>query len=282
MASETIITNSLPIARTAAQKREHYEIEKELAMRLRRATKVERRNLYHTVYDERLQRIPSHPLLTQAQDPAAQARAGAPQLRLVSSFLRPNLVFLEIGPGDCKVSLAMTKYARQVFAVDVSDGLIQTKERPANFEFLFSDGISVPVPPGTVDLAYSNQVMEHLHAEDGLEQLRNVYAALAPGGAYICVTPNRLSGPWDISRGFDDEPTGLHLKEYTVAELAEQFYAAGFAQVYAFLSYHGQVLTPLLPIRPFATLEEGLAALPISLRRKLANGLTAVKVIGYK
>lgn len=281
MTSEAIVTGQ-PLTRTADQLREHYEIEKELAARLRRATRSERRSLYHTVYDERLRRIPAHPLLTQAQDPAARDRAGAPQLRLVSSFLKPDSVFLEVGPGDCKVALGLTRYARQVYAVDVSDGLIQSQERPANFEFLFSDGISVPVPPGTVDIAYSNQVMEHLHAEDGLDQLQNVYRALAPGGAYLCVTPNRLSGPWDISRGFDDEATGLHLKEYTIGELAEQFGAAGFQQVYAFLSHHGQVLTPLLPIGPFAALERGLLALPPSIRRRLAHGLTAVKVIGYK
>jgi len=46
----------------------------------------------------------------------------------------------------------------------------------------------VPVPASTVDLAYSNQVMEHLHVEDGLEQVRNIYNALVPGGAFVCVT----------------------------------------------------------------------------------------------
>jgi len=52
---------------------------------------------------------------------------------------------------------------------------------------------------------------------------------------------------------------------------------AGFKKVLAFVSYHGQVLTPLLPIAPFAILERGLQTLPSALRRRLAHVLTAVK-----
>jgi len=269
--------------RSADQLREHYEIEKELAARLRQArSQTERRALYHAVYDERLQRIPSHPLLTQAQDPAARARGAAPQIRLVLSFLKPGATFLEVGPGDCTVALAVAQRARRVYAVDVSDGLIQAEARPANFEFCFSDGISVPVPAGQVDLAYSNQVMEHLHPDDAHDQLRNIYAALAPGGAYICITPNRLSGPWDISRQFDTVATGLHLKEYTIGDLRQTFLQAGFSKVRAVLSNRGQVLSPAVPAAWVAAVEGGLARLPTPARRRLALSLTAVKVIAYK
>jgi hypothetical protein len=124
--------------------------------------------------------------------------------------------------------------------------------------------------------------MEHLHPDDALDQLRNVWAALAPGGAYLCITPNRLSGPWDVSRGFDDVATGLHLREYTTGELGRHFAAAGFSRVHAFLSYHGRVLSPLLPIQPVAAVERGLEHLPRTIGRRLAEALTAVKVIGYR
>lgn len=268
-------------ARTPAQLREHYEIEKELANRLRGASRAERRALYHSVYDERLRRIPAHPLLTRAHDPAARQRAMLPQLRLVLSFLPPGGVFLEIGPGDCAVALAVARHARRVVAVDVSDGLIPPTARPPNFEFRLSDGISIPAQPGSVNLAYSSQVMEHLHPDDALEQLRNIHTALAPGGAYVCVTPNRLSGPWDVSRGFDEVATGLHLKEYTAGELARCFRLAGFSRVSAFVSVGGRVLSPLLPVAVAAAVERSLLALPAPLRRRAAHGLTAVKVIGY-
>jgi hypothetical protein len=62
---------------TAEQLREHYEVERELADRLRRASKEERRALYGVVYAERSARIPHHPLVSAAADPEARARSGA-------------------------------------------------------------------------------------------------------------------------------------------------------------------------------------------------------------
>jgi predicted SAM-dependent methyltransferase len=102
---------------------------------------------------------------------------------------------------------------------------------------VLSDGVSVPVPPGSVNVAYSYQLMEHLHPEDAFEQLENIYAALAPGGLYICITPNRLSGPHDISYYFDNEATGFHLKEYTTWELSRLFKRAGFSQTSAYVGF---------------------------------------------
>lgn len=89
--------------RTEAQLREHYEIEKELADRLRRAAREERRHFYNEMYDELARRIVHHLLIAQATDPAARARAAAPQIRLIHRFVRPDTAFLEVGPGDCAV-----------------------------------------------------------------------------------------------------------------------------------------------------------------------------------
>lgn len=268
--------------RTAAQLREHYEIEKELAMRLRHAAKAERRTLYNVVYDERIRRIPHHPLATQAADPVAQMRGALPQLRLLQPFLRKETVFMEIGPGDCALAFAVARQVQHVYALDVSDSLVNRVERPANFTLSISNGIDIPAPAGSVHLAYSNQMMEHLHPEDAHDQLMGICRAMAPGGRYICVTPNRLSGPWDISRHFDQEATCLHLKEYTITEQAETFQAAGFRQVRVFVSYGGRHLSPQLPVAPIRWLEWGLAQLPHAHCRKIAHGLVAVKVVAIK
>jgi hypothetical protein len=64
-------------------------------------------------------------------------------------------------------------------------------------------------------VAYSYQLMEHLHPGDALEQLVNIYQALKRDSVYCCVTPNRISGPHDISVYFDTVAQGLHLKEYS-------------------------------------------------------------------
>ena len=111
---------------------------------------------------------------------------------------------------------------------------------------MLSDGCTVPVPADSVTLAYSFQVMEHIHPDDALEQLRNLFTAIAPGGSYMCVTPSRLNGPHDVSKFFDPVARGFHLKEYTNAELARLFRAVGFSRVVPYAGFRGRYLR--LPI----------------------------------
>ena len=67
-----------------------------------------------------------------------------------------------------------------------------------------------------------------------MEQLRNLFAAIAPGGSYFCVTPSRLNGPHDVSKYFDTVARGFHLKEYTVTELEQLFRGVGFKRIQAY------------------------------------------------
>src|SRR5213079_724544 len=108
-----------------------------------------------------------------------------------------------------------------VYAVDVTDSLFGTGVRPPNFFFVPSDWVPISLPPESIDIAYSNQLLEHVHPEDAEDHVRPVFQTLQPRGKYICITPNRLSGPWDISRQFTDTARGLHLREYTVSELVD-------------------------------------------------------------
>ena len=114
-------------------------------------------------------------------------RSGAARRRRRShSLLRASstrtTVFLEIGAGDGAFTLDVADRARaQVLRARC---LARDPERRActrRVETVLSDGCSVPVPAGTVTLAYSFQVMEHIHPDDALEQLRNLFAVIAPG-----------------------------------------------------------------------------------------------------
>src|SRR5437870_12048131 len=104
--------------------RQHYEVEVELADRLRDASRQERLSgLYSAVYAERLTRIPAHPLLVRSQDRVERERAVQAQLRLLLPFLAPDTAFMEVGPGDCWLALAVAARVKTVYAVDVTDSL---------------------------------------------------------------------------------------------------------------------------------------------------------------
>jgi len=271
--------------RSAEQLRQHYHAERQLATRLLNSRHDERARLYPALYDELFQRVPLHPQLTRTGDPELIGRLVVQKLGLVSSFLQPNTVFLELGAGDCRLSLAVAGRVKKVYALDVSSEITKGLVAPQNFELILSNGTDVPLPPHSVTVAYSYQLMEHIHPDDALQQLRNLYEALAPGGLYICITPNRLSGPHDISRYFDRVASGFHLKEYTLAELGDLFREVGFRKVNVYAGARG--LFAALPLFPIGFLEKAIGFLPWRLQRPVADApvlrnLLMAAVIGQK
>jgi SAM-dependent methyltransferase len=263
--------------RTVEQRHEHYQIERAFAQQLRLASKDERKVLYSTLYNELFRRVPHHPQLQRKSGDVDQTRLDQ-QLRSLMRFLKPDTTFMEIGAGDCGLAFAVAPLVAKVWAIDVSEEISRRSAPPANFRLIISDGTSIDVPAESVDLAYSNQLMEHLHPDDAADQLRNIYAALRPGGAYLCLTPSRLSGPHDVSRFFDREATCFHLKEYTSGELAAIMREAGFRRVYATITIGRHALP--LPILPIKLVESLLSALPYGLRRGIARRLPVRKLLG--
>ncbi len=269
-----------PDQRTPGQIRAHYEIEKKLAHRLRFSTSEERQTLYTSLYDELFKSVPNHPQLTIKSSPEESASKVAYEIRHLKSFLKKGTTFLEVGPGDCALSFEVTKRVRTVYAIDVSEEITKSLSHPPNFKLILSDGASIPVPAGAIDVAYSNQLMEHLHPDDALKQLLNIREALAPGGLYMCLTPNRLNGPHDVSSYYDQVATGLHLKEYTVTELYHLFQTAGFSKMRIFVPLKN--IRIFLPVFPAKLCEKMLSVLPFPLRKSLASTWPIAKLLGIR
>ena len=134
-------------ATTSAEVRHHYDVEVELAERLGSTSKEERlAGLYVSIYAERLERIQDHPLMLRSLDEVARERATIPQLRLLETYLAPDVVFMEIGPGDCALALAVAERVSEVYAVDVTDGLLHDPRRPDNFRFVSTNGVRDSAP----------------------------------------------------------------------------------------------------------------------------------------
>jgi len=260
--------------------KDHYLIEKELAARLRSSTRADRRHLYMSVYDELFRRVPDHPQLTLKREAQSRRREVLDRLQLLRAYLRAEATFLEIGPGDCALSIEVARRVRKVFAVDVSREIGAGVQLLSNLELAISDGCSIPVPVGSIDVAYSDQLMEHLHPDDAVEQLGNIYRALAPGGVYVCITPNRWSGPHDVSRYFDEVATGFHLREYTVGELTRMFRGVGFRKAQVLIGGGGSHVT--VPAVFVSMLETVLGMLPHQFGRTLARRLPLRLILGAK
>jgi SAM-dependent methyltransferase len=271
--------------KSLAELKEHYEIEKELASKLRDASKEQRRALYTSLYDELYRRVPHHPQLLRKKSASQQLEDIKRQLKLLEGLLDKNTSLLEIGPGDCSFAFQAASKVGRVYAVDVSNVITEHSDVPDNFKLFISDGCIIPLEENTIDVAYSNQLMEHLHPDDAYEQLKNIFKVLTPGGVYLCITPNRLNGPHDVSKYFDSVATGLHLKEYTITELSSLFRKVGFSRVKMLAGGKGVYFR--FPVSFAILLENMLQLLPVRLRRKIADtflvkAVISIRLIGIK
>jgi SAM-dependent methyltransferase len=266
----------------------HYSVERELADRLRKASPEDRRLMYGSLYDELYQRIDDHPLLLRkiaGQDEADARKIIATQSKFLRRFTTSQTVFLEVGAGSCLLSLAIAKVVKQVYALDVSAEMTRRASYPSNFALTLFDGCRVPPECLNVTLAYSHQVMEHVHPDDAVEQLKSIYKCLLPGGSYVCIVPNRLNGPHDISKYFDEVATGFHMKEYTTTELAQLFRSVGFSEVSSYVGAKGRYVR--LPQIALIAMEYCFSKLPYKARswagrRVPLRPLLEIRMVGRK
>jgi len=268
--------------RPEGQIREHYAVEVALADQLRASSKEARLsgNLYTILYDELYRRVPHHQQLTRKASAAGTAKALEWQYGMVARFLCPHTRFLEVGPGDCALSLKVAPMVEQVYAVDISAIITSHASVPGNFKLVLSDGCDIPLSENSVDVAYSNQLMEHLHPDDAREQLQNIFQTLKPGGRYICVTPNKVNGPWDISFCCDQEARGFHLKEYSMRELMQLFRAVGFQTLSAYAGARGYYMR--FPLFLIIGLENVLSLLPFRIRSGIGRSLFFRSIMGIR
>lgn len=255
--------------RTWQSRRHHYEVEKELAGRLRRASREERRRLVPLIYQELFSRVPDHPRLLRRDTEEESRTSVRGQLQLLEGQLVGVETFLEIAPGDCRLAYEVARRVGRVYAADISDQRAPGQPAPANFELLIFDGVDLPLQAASIDLAFSYQFLEHLHPEDVGPHFKLVHRALKPGGAYVFATPHRFSGPHDASADFSDVPEGFHFQEWTYAGMGKILQEQGFGRwrTYRFGRLLDSASVNLLTL----ALEGAVGWLPHRTRRRLVG-----------
>lgn len=122
----------------------------------------------------------------------------------LESRFSPRTVFMDIG-GDGSLAQRAAGYVERVYAIDVSGQLLHNLRAPCNLRTVLCDGVSIPVPEATVDMAWSGEFMDHLSAEDATAHMESVRRSLVDGGEYHFTTAQ------------------------SVAEVRKRIFAAGFS-----------------------------------------------------
>ena len=272
----------LPAHRSYQQVLHHYQVEKALADQLKATDRAGRARIYGTMYDELFREVPDHPRLSRRQDEQASDHANRGKLALLRPVLAADRIVLEFGSGDCAFMAMLAGQVREVIAVDISDQRDPQRRFPDNLRHVVYDGFELDtVQASSVDIAFSDQLIEHLHPEETAAHLRLVSRLLKPGGCYVLNTPHPMNGPHDVSKYFSNVAQGFHLKEWSFTELAALLRQNGFSRIQARWSAR-QINLPL-PMLLVRLMEAGLARLPPAWARRLSRyALPTVAIVAWK
>jgi SAM-dependent methyltransferase len=270
MSNQLPLKKSLPPGRSYDQVLNHYKIERNLANQLLASSREQRSEVFGRMYDELFDKVPDHPRLTRRGNGEMTSRANRSKWSFIQRHVKPSSRVLEFGAGDCLFSIEMTRRARKVYAADISAQHDEGVEFPKNFELVIYDGYVLnTIEDGSVDVAFSDQLLEHLHPDDTPEHLALALTKLAPGGVYVLRTPHRFNGPHDVSQYFSDTPDGFHLKEWTFRELNVLATEIGYSQVRCYWAVKG--FNVRLPYMFYAIMEPALEVLPQKLQRTISK-----------
>ncbi len=255
-------------SRSRAALQHHFEVEKELAARLRASCREERCELVPRLYAELYRRVPDHPRQSRTGTAAADETTYRSRLHLLKAFISPDVDFVEFGAGDGRFCRKVAPSVRQAVALEVCQQGDARPEEASGFRWVYYDGQKIPLPDESFDLAFSYQVLEHIHPDDVGLHFAEAARMLRPGGVYVLSTPHAFSGPHDISRHFTDRLETFHLKEWTYHELNTIMRDAGFTKIGSFLkgSPRGTLGTLF-----WRAVESVLGIMPAAARRTLAR-----------
>jgi ubiquinone/menaquinone biosynthesis C-methylase UbiE len=260
---------------------EHYLLERRLADRLRQASSADRAHVYTEVYNEAFESLRDHPRKTVSND--RRERYVGRLRALLNPYLDRDKVFLEIGCGDAILAISVAPHVACSYAVDVTDSLIDPATVPKNLKVVLTTSTEIPLPDASIDVAVSDQFMEHLHPDDAQNQLTEIFRVLKPGGIYHCITPNRVTGPHDVSQFFEYEATGFHLREYDSSMIEALFKQVGFCHIRFIMPIIGVPITRGI----LRSIEKTIILMPRRVRswvsrRREVGLLVGLHVIGMK
>lgn len=216
------------------RRREQFALEKQLRDRILASHPGNRQDVVSRAYGELFERFPDHAVFDYTE--ASRREAGRLAAGMIAPLARQGARVLEVGCGRGDVLAALASGGLSCTGIEPSRRMIEVSSECEGVRVRYGTAERLEFEDGSFDLVFSQQVLEHLHPDDVPLHLREAYRVLAPGGILAVETPNRRTGPQDISRGFTSTAEGLHLKEWSLSELVQAYRDAGFVRMSGLLA----------------------------------------------
>jgi SAM-dependent methyltransferase len=216
------------------RRRQQFELERALRQEILESPRELRTSVFASAYEKLFAAFPDHTVFDAS--PEERRRRGRLSAGLIAPLLpKSGARILEVGCGRGDTLAALQALGYDCVGVEPSIHMMDICAA-SGVEVRFGTADSLDFPDDYFDAVFCQEVIEHLHPEDVPCFFVEAHRVLRHGGVLSIETPNRTTGPQDISRGFTAVAEGLHLKEWTVSELLDQFKAAGFRNVRGLLA----------------------------------------------
>jgi SAM-dependent methyltransferase len=208
-----------------------FELERKFHARvLAERDPAQRERLYAEIYGQ------VHPIYEKGRTVPPPPPEWNPKLPLIR-LLRPELEGADVldvgcGAGQFLLGLKAAGHRGRLVGLDASP----PREPVEGIEF-HRAGVARFRLDERFDLVMSDNAFEHVAPADAADHLRSIHDALRPGGKAVILTPNRLFGPWDVTRIIDDSyanrvpAEGTHLNETTYKDLCAMLRHCGFTRI---------------------------------------------------
>lgn len=143
-----------------------------------------------------------------------------------------NKSILDIGCGDGALLLALEKWgkAKELCGIDISEIIAESSSK---INFIKSNILKFDLAE-KFDVVVLDNVYEHICPADTPYLYNSINKVLKPGGKLILLAPNKLFGPWDVTRINDftysgnTPANGTHLNETTYKDLLPELEFNGY------------------------------------------------------
>ena len=143
------------------------------------------------------------------------------QAAIDKAYLRTEMTVADVGSGTGFIAAGLAPLVSRVHVLDGSPAMIEVARNNlssfSNIEYHIADGQSLPLPEGSVDVAFANMYLHH--CPDPQSALREMVRILKPGGRLVITDMDSHPYTWlktemaDEWLGFEREQIRAWFKE---------------------------------------------------------------------